>query len=89
MIPSNLTLDEALKFYDLPQPVLDAIERERQVWQDNAAEQTSQREEILEEQIGFAQSLIDAVEESADNHTVMREFRKHLQTLLSDSMFER
>lgn len=38
MIPTNLTLDELLKFYELPQPILDCIERGRQVWQGEQSE---------------------------------------------------
>ena len=89
MIPTNLTLDEALKFYELPQPVLDAIERERQVWQDALTEAENQRIESLREQIYFAQELLDAIEDAADSHTVMKEFRAKLRVLLDDTSFER
>ena len=92
MVPvlSNLTLDEALKFYELPQPVLDAIERERQVWQLEASElEETEREELLHEQIYFARELIDSIEIHAGSHTVMKEFRAKLRVLLDDTSFER
>lgn len=89
MIPSNLTLDEVLKFYDLPQPVLDAIERERSVWQTATEEAENQRIESVREQIYFAQELIDGIEQAADDHTVMKQFREKLRVLLDDTSFER
>lgn len=89
MIPTNLTLDEALKFYDLPQPVLDAIERERQGCQTAVEEAENQRTESLREQIYFAQELVDAIESAADSYTVMKEFRAKLRVLLDDTSFER
>lgn len=70
MIPSNLTLDEALKFYDLPQPVLDAIERERSVWQTAMGEL-----EETERQLGiystFADKVSDLIQEDSTDTAKM------------------
>ena len=94
MIPSNFTLEEAME-YAVPleiakvlQPLFDRVLDEL-AEKEEELKSLEEKYELMSEQVFFADSLIDNIEEKCKETGGKRELVKEINSLIEESMFER
>jgi len=88
---SNITPEEYFKHYCDDENAIRFFESYTELNEENEKEIESQSKanEILSEQIYFAEELIKRLEKELDNSSSFKDFKKKFKLVLSESMFER
>lgn len=89
-IPSNYTLEEAMKVLDIPEAVLKMIDA---VYEEvNSLEKQLEQErrayELQEEQLSFAGDLIENLLQTVRNGANLRQVKKDVEHNLENSYYE-
>lgn len=93
-VPSNITTKEFFNYYctddnakvfyeEFYEETLEEKEDHK-----GEIEKLRKRNEILSEQIHFAEILIESIEEAAENANRLNEFKKSLKRIIENSLFE-
>jgi len=88
-VPANTSLDEFLKYYCTDpnaERFIKDIEEQIGVELKGHVEQAT---ELIQEQLGFANNLIDELEAALLNCTRLKDFKEAFARILEDSYFER
>lgn len=89
---SGITAEEYFTYYCedevAKKHVEDLLEEQENDYEEKLDQEIYNQTESLREQIYFAQELIESIKEHADSETRMKEFKKTLNILIENSLFE-